>query len=124
MDFLKVLQNKNFAPTQQETVRQRQQAPKPKAEVAPKAYPKKPTESKANAELNSYKVKSSKGKEFTRRRKAASSQYYDMDESSLLKEYDSAQTSGDDKKRKRVLYYAKKKGWTVRQLRRKSNGSE
>lgn len=126
MDFLKVLQNRNFSPVTREAVRQKAPAQAPKTQAA---KPKTPaqgaqTKSEPNEKSNSYTVKSSKGKEFTRRRKQQASEYYDMADNNLLKAYDDAQTTGDDKKRKRVLYYVKKRGLKVRQMRRKLNGSE
>lgn len=125
MDFLKILQNKNFTPVKQDIVRARMpenKAQPAKQDAKPKVTPpKKPATDDA---ASTYKVKSSTGKEFTRRRKQASSEFYSMDSPSLLKAYDEAVTAGDDKKRKRVLYYFKKKGENVRQVRRKLNGSE
>ena len=93
MDFLKVLQNKNFGALQQQQQPVRTQAPKPTAQKAQAATPKAApaaakAQPKANEQLSCYKVKSSKGKEFNRRRKQTSSEFYDMPESNLLKAYD------------------------------------
>jgi hypothetical protein len=114
MDFLKLLQNKNFSPVVEQTM------------APPKQEPKVTKQENNNAPgpNDSYKVKSSTGKEFTRRRKQSSSQYYSMDDDTLLKSYDDAVNGNDDRKRKRTLYYIKKRGLKVRQLRRKLNGSE
>ena len=114
MDFLKLLQNKNFTPVLEQTVTPAKQEPKVTKQES----------SNAPGPNDSYKVKSSTGKEFTRRRKQSASQYYSMDDNTLLKSYDEAVNNSDDKKRKRTLYYIKKRGLKVRQLRRKLNGSE
>jgi hypothetical protein len=121
MNFLNLLQNTHLQQAQRPVVQRpsSQQPTKPvqKAHSAPQSEQPKPV-------ADTYKVKSSTGKEFTRRRKQASADYRSMQDNDLLKAYDDALDSGDTKKRKRVLYYVRTRGLKVRQLRRKLNGSE
>ena len=117
MNFLNLLQNTHLQQAQRPVVNKPAPKPVQKAQSAPASEQQKPV-------ADTYKVKSSTGKEFTRRRKQASADYRAMQDNDLLKAYDDALESGDAKKRKRVLYYVKTRGLKVRQLRRKLNGSE